>query len=145
MPILAICSSTRSIQSFRAFRDGTNRQTHRKTTHGHRDLKTELAQRADSVKIQLSVEVFNVNIKCLVCSVFTHSSYLPSFWVFVCALQLPGEQHCQLLTKTPAHGRHWISQPMRIAAPIPKKKPKLLFKGVFFSVFLPLMFQGSAE
>ena len=53
MPILAIRSTTRSLQSTRkrVFRNGTDRQTHTQTTTGHRDLKTELAQRANFVKI----------------------------------------------------------------------------------------------
>ena len=53
MPILAIRSSTRSLQSTekRGFRDQTQTHTHTHTTDGHRDLETELAERADSVNI----------------------------------------------------------------------------------------------
>ena len=49
LPLLAIYSSTRSLQSTgkRGFRDGTD--TH--TTHGHCDLETESAQWADFEKI----------------------------------------------------------------------------------------------
>ena len=50
MPLLAIRSSTRIFQSTgkRGFLDGTNTPP----THGHRDLETELAQVADSVKMR---------------------------------------------------------------------------------------------
>ena len=34
------------------FRDGTDRHTYTHTTHGHSDLETESAQRADAVKIR---------------------------------------------------------------------------------------------
>ena len=49
MPILAVASFTRSLQSFgkQGFRDGTH---HRHTTDGHLDLETESAQRSKSVK-----------------------------------------------------------------------------------------------
>ena len=50
MPILAICSLTRRLQSIgkRVFHNGTDTKV---MTHGHRNFETESAQRADSVKI----------------------------------------------------------------------------------------------
>ena len=52
MQILAICSPTRSLQSTgkRVFRDGIH-----KLTDKYCDLKTELAQRADAVKIKVCI------------------------------------------------------------------------------------------
>ena len=52
LPILAIHSLTRGLQSThkRSFRDDTHTLTDR--THKHCDLQTELAQRADAVKIK---------------------------------------------------------------------------------------------
>ena len=53
MPILAILSLTRSIQSTgkQVFRDGTDRQTDTHTSHRHSNIETESAQWADAVKI----------------------------------------------------------------------------------------------
>ena len=50
MPILAIHSSSRSLQSTRKRVFFVMARTHTHTTFGHRDLETESAQRADSVK-----------------------------------------------------------------------------------------------
>ena len=54
MPILAIRSSTRRVQSTgkRVICDGTDTQDTQDMTYGHRNLKTELALLADSVKNQ---------------------------------------------------------------------------------------------
>ena len=63
MPILAIRSSTVSLQSTRkwAFRNGTD--TH--TIDGHCDLATELTQKTDSFKNIISNSTNNFYVECI--------------------------------------------------------------------------------
>ena len=77
MPILVLCSSTRSLQSTGKWvlRDGLD--TH--TTDGHSDLETELDKRVDSVKIcYISECVLNPNRQLWICFQLFISSYFAS-------------------------------------------------------------------